>query len=201
MLIPIRSRSSAPSGSADDFDARHSATRPPLSLPHRQPPRAAHARARPRLAREAAPRRGGDARGGARARRPARLHHLPRRAVPGEVADPHPRQARRRARRRRDSRSRSSARSFLHRQVRSMVGSLVEVGAGRWTAGDLAAALDAADRSRCGQVAPAVRALSGARRLFRQFKRNKARARAHRSATALRDRRARPARRRREWLR
>ena len=45
--------------------------------------------------------------------------------------------------------------SFLHRQVRSMVGSLVDVGAGRWTAADLRAALEAADRSRCGQVAPA----------------------------------------------
>ena len=45
--------------------------------------------------------------------------------------------------------------SFLHRQVRSMVGSLVDVGAGRWTAADLKAALEAADRSRCGQVAPA----------------------------------------------
>ncbi len=48
-----------------------------------------------------------------------------------------------------------SARSFLHRQVRSMVGSLVDVGAGRWSPADLEAALDAADRSRCGQVAPA----------------------------------------------
>jgi tRNA pseudouridine38-40 synthase len=47
------------------------------------------------------------------------------------------------------------ARSFLHRQVRSMVGSLVDVGAGRWSAADLKAALDAADRARCGQVAPA----------------------------------------------
>ena len=45
--------------------------------------------------------------------------------------------------------------SFLHRQVRSMVGSLIDVGTGRWTAGDLKAALDAADRGRCGQVAPA----------------------------------------------
>ena len=45
--------------------------------------------------------------------------------------------------------------SFLHRQVRSMVGSLVDVGAGRWTAADLQAALEAADRARCGQVAPA----------------------------------------------
>ena len=46
------------------------------------------------------------------------------------------------------------ARSFLHRQVRSMVGSLVEVGLGKWSARDLKAALDAADRSRCGPVAP-----------------------------------------------
>ena len=46
------------------------------------------------------------------------------------------------------------ARSFLHRQVRSMVGSLVQVGLGRWGAVDLAAALEAADRARCGPVAP-----------------------------------------------
>lgn len=51
-------------------------------------------------------------------------------------------------------RLRFAARSFLHRQVRSMTGSLVEVGAGRWTPADLRAALDARDRRRCGQVAP-----------------------------------------------
>jgi tRNA pseudouridine38-40 synthase len=49
----------------------------------------------------------------------------------------------------------TSALSFLHRQVRSIVGSLVDVGLGRWSASDLKAALKAADRSRCGQVAPA----------------------------------------------
>src|SRR5271168_2052127 len=49
----------------------------------------------------------------------------------------------------------ASALSFLHRQVRSMVGSLVEVGVGRSSRGDLKAALDAADRARCGPVAPA----------------------------------------------
>ena len=49
----------------------------------------------------------------------------------------------------------ASARSFLHRQVRSMVGSLVEVGAGRWSADAFRAAFEAADRSRCGPVAPA----------------------------------------------
>ncbi len=48
-----------------------------------------------------------------------------------------------------------SARSFLHRQVRSMVGSLVEVGVGKWRPADLRAALEAADRARCGPVAPA----------------------------------------------
>jgi tRNA pseudouridine38-40 synthase len=47
------------------------------------------------------------------------------------------------------------ARSFLHRQVRSMTGSLAEVGLGRWTADDLQAALEAKDRTACGQVAPA----------------------------------------------
>ena len=50
---------------------------------------------------------------------------------------------------------RTSARSFMHNQVRSMVGSLKLVGAGRWTAADLGAALAARDRSACGPVAPA----------------------------------------------
>lgn len=48
----------------------------------------------------------------------------------------------------------TDARSFLHNQVRSMAGSLVEVGQGRWSADDLAAALAAADRAACGPVAP-----------------------------------------------
>ncbi len=48
----------------------------------------------------------------------------------------------------------ASARSFLHHQVRSMVGSLVLVGEGRWSAKDLRTALDARDRTACGQVAP-----------------------------------------------
>lgn len=46
------------------------------------------------------------------------------------------------------------ARSFLHRQVRSMTGSLAEVGLGRWSPQDMKAAIDAADRTRCGAVAP-----------------------------------------------
>jgi len=53
-----------------------------------------------------------------------------------------------------DLRITASARSFLHHQVRSMVGSLVHVGAGKWSTDDLAAALAARDRTACGQVAP-----------------------------------------------
>jgi tRNA pseudouridine38-40 synthase len=48
----------------------------------------------------------------------------------------------------------ASARSFLHNQVRSMVGSLKLVGEGKWAPRDLRAALDACDRSACGPVAP-----------------------------------------------
>jgi tRNA pseudouridine38-40 synthase len=49
----------------------------------------------------------------------------------------------------------ASARSFLHNQVRSMVGSLKRVGEGKWAPADVAAALRARDRSACGPVAPA----------------------------------------------
>lgn len=48
----------------------------------------------------------------------------------------------------------ASARSFLHHQVRSMVGSLVLVGQGKWTAADLKSALDARQRAACGPLAP-----------------------------------------------
>lgn len=48
-----------------------------------------------------------------------------------------------------------ASRSFLHRQVRSMTGSLAEVGVGRWSARDLKAALEAKERRACGPVAPA----------------------------------------------
>lgn len=47
-----------------------------------------------------------------------------------------------------------AARSFLHRQVRSMVGTLVEVGEGRRDPADVARILAAADRKLCGVVAP-----------------------------------------------
>jgi tRNA pseudouridine38-40 synthase len=48
-----------------------------------------------------------------------------------------------------------AARSFLHRQVRSMVGTIVEAGFGKRSADDVAKVLAAKDRSQCGQVAPA----------------------------------------------
>ena len=46
------------------------------------------------------------------------------------------------------------ARSFLHNQVRSMVGSLVLVGDGKWQPDDMWHALQARDRAACGPVAP-----------------------------------------------
>jgi tRNA pseudouridine38-40 synthase len=49
----------------------------------------------------------------------------------------------------------ASARSFLHNQVRSMVGSLKLVGEGKWRARDLQDALQARERAACGPVAPA----------------------------------------------
>jgi tRNA pseudouridine38-40 synthase len=49
----------------------------------------------------------------------------------------------------------AAARSFLQHQVRSMVGSLVLVGEGKWRIADLVQALAARDRSACGPVAPA----------------------------------------------
>jgi tRNA pseudouridine38-40 synthase len=48
----------------------------------------------------------------------------------------------------------ASARSFLHNQVRSMVGSLKLVGDGKWQPLDVKRALEAKDRSACGPVAP-----------------------------------------------
>jgi tRNA pseudouridine38-40 synthase len=49
----------------------------------------------------------------------------------------------------------AEARSFLHHQVRNMVGTLKLVGAGKWRAADVAAALAARDRTKGGPTAPA----------------------------------------------
>ena len=46
------------------------------------------------------------------------------------------------------------ARSFLHNQVRSIVGTLERVGTGSWALGDVKAALEARDRAACGPVCP-----------------------------------------------
>jgi tRNA pseudouridine38-40 synthase len=46
------------------------------------------------------------------------------------------------------------ARSFLHNQVRSIIGTLERVGTGVWTPGDVATALHARNRTACGPVAP-----------------------------------------------
>jgi tRNA pseudouridine38-40 synthase len=48
----------------------------------------------------------------------------------------------------------ASARSFLHHQVRSMVGTIALAGAGRWTVADVGQALDAQSRASCGPLAP-----------------------------------------------
>ncbi|MEM6972727.1 MAG: tRNA pseudouridine(38-40) synthase TruA [Pseudomonadota bacterium] len=50
--------------------------------------------------------------------------------------------------------ARLSARSFLHSQVRSLMGSLEKVGARSWRPADMARALAARDRASCGPVAP-----------------------------------------------
>jgi tRNA pseudouridine38-40 synthase len=49
----------------------------------------------------------------------------------------------------------AAARSFLHHQVRSIVGTLILAGARRWTAEEVREALEARDRARCGPMAPA----------------------------------------------
>jgi len=48
----------------------------------------------------------------------------------------------------------AAARSFLHTQVRSMVGALALVGEGKWTADDVSVALEKCDRTACAPVAP-----------------------------------------------
>lgn len=48
----------------------------------------------------------------------------------------------------------AAARSFLHHQVRNIVGTLALVGAGKWTEDDVATALAAKDRSAAGPTAP-----------------------------------------------
>ena len=128
--------------------------RPPLSLPHRQPPRAAGARSEEGLVGGQAARRRGDARGRASAGRPARLHHLPLVAMPGQEPDQDARPARCRRAIGDAIEIRASARSFLHNQVRSMVGSLKRVGEGALDHCRPRGGAAARDRAACGPVAP-----------------------------------------------
>jgi tRNA pseudouridine38-40 synthase len=48
----------------------------------------------------------------------------------------------------------AEARSFLHHQVRTMVGTLAQIGLGRWRPADMATILAARDRARAGPNAP-----------------------------------------------
>ena len=50
----------------------------------------------------------------------------------------------------------ASARSFLHHQVRNIVGTLEQVGLGRWAPADMQSILDARDRAAAGPTAPAA---------------------------------------------
>lgn len=54
----------------------------------------------------------------------------------------------------REIRMQAEARSFLHHQVRNMIGTLVLVGLGKWQPDDVKTALLACDRTRAGQTAP-----------------------------------------------
>ena len=130
-----------------------------LSLSHPQPPRAAGARRRARVAhRRPARRRRRCSEGAAHARRTPRFHHLPLGPLPvgqpGEDARP--------ARGRRvgeEIHIEAAARSFLHHQVRSMVGCLALVGRGQWQPEDMRKALEARDRAALGFNAPPARPL------------------------------------------
>ena len=140
---------------ATDFDARRSAIAPPLSsIVDHQPPRAAGVRARPRLAGEAAARRRRHARGRASADRPSRFLDLSRLAMPGEFAAAH-------ARLFRGRRARATKSASMSARVRFCIGRCARWSArssrsarGKWSPADFHAAFEAADRSRCGQVAP-----------------------------------------------
>ena len=138
---------------ADDFNARTSARAAALSLPHPQPPRRSHARSRPRLARAAPARRG--------AMQAAAQHLIGKhdfttfRSSECQAKSPVKTLDRLDVERAGEEVTvRAAARSFLHNQVRSMVGSLVMVGEGKWAPDDLKRVLDARDRAACGQVAP-----------------------------------------------
>ena len=138
---------------ADDFDARFSARARHYRVSHRQSPRRSCARSRPRLAGAAPARCRSDARA---AQGLVGKHDFTTfRAAECQAKSPVKTLDRLDVEREGDEiRLSASARSFLHHQVRSMVGSLALVGEGRWSTKDLTAALEARDRSACGPIAP-----------------------------------------------
>ena len=94
------------------------------------------------------------AEGAAHARRAARLHHLPLGPLPVGQPGQDARPARRSKRVGDEIHIEAAARSFLHHQVRSMVGCLALVGRGQWSPDDIRAALEARDRAALGLNAP-----------------------------------------------
>ena len=158
---------------AEAFDARRSARGPRLSLSHPQPPPAAGARARPRLACRAARsmRR--------RWRTAARLllgqhdfssfrDSLCQARSPVKTLD-----ALEVARAGDEIRIEARARSFLHHQVRNMVGTLKLVGDGKWRAADVGARARGARPPRRRPDRAGRGALSRARRLSRRLTRQR----------------------------
>ena len=137
----------------DDFHALFG-DRAALPLPHPGAPGAAGAGQGPRLAAQGAARRRGDACNGPGAG-PGRHDFTTFRDARCQARSPvKTLEAARVWREGEEVRLEFAARSFLHRQVRSMAGSLVQVGLGRWPMEALKTALDARDRSACGPVAP-----------------------------------------------
>ncbi len=142
----------------EDWHARFSCTGRSYLLPDRQPPRAPDAGARTGLAGGAAARCRCDAQCRSGAGRHTRFHHVPLRPVSGAKSGQDARPDRGAARQESLGSEHilieTAARSFLHHQVRSMVGCLALVGMGRWPPERLAEALAARDRQALGLNAP-----------------------------------------------
>ena len=184
-------------------DVRRALLRRPPALPlsHRQPPRRPDARSRPRLAR-AAP-----ARCTRRCRRPRSVSSATHdfttfRDTECQAKSPVKTLDQLDVTRASDEiRIEAAARSFLHTQVRSMVGSLVAVGDGRWSGDDLAAALASPRPHRLRAAGAAGGAVSRAGGILSDvtLDRNTDRGCSGRRRSALRDRRRRHARRPGAW--
>ena len=138
----------------DEFHARFSATARHYLYPHPQPPQPAGAGRGPCLACRSPAGRRGDA--CTRRRSLVGKHDFTTfRAAECQAQSPVKTLDRLDVRQRGEEiHIEASARSFLHHQIRSFAGTLKLVGEGKWTPRDVADALAARDRSRCGPVAP-----------------------------------------------